>query len=98
MNTVASFIVGMNFAQFEEDEKTAFAVIRGLEIIGEATKKIPPDVRQRYPDLPWQSMAGMRDKLIHDYIGVNLAVVWRTVQEDLPRLRPKLEEIIAELK
>ena len=98
INKVAGFVAGMTFEQFERDEKTSFAVIRGLEIIGEATKKIPSEVRDRYPDIPWQAMAGMRDKLIHDYFGVNLEVVWKTTQEDLPPLIGMLDEVIAELR
>ena len=63
MEKAESFIEGMDFAAFEADEKTTFTVVRALEIIGEAAKKIPPEVRQKYPDVPWREMAGMRDKL-----------------------------------
>ncbi|MFZ5918750.1 MAG: DUF86 domain-containing protein [Chloroflexota bacterium] len=93
---VAQFTEGMGFEQFVEDEKTAFAVIRALEIIGEAVRKIPLSVRNRYAAIPWREMAGMRDKLIHDYFGVNLAVVWKTVTTDLPALEPEMRRILAE--
>ena len=85
-----SFVAEMTFEEFSQDDKTAYAVVRALEIIGEATKKIPEDVREQYPHIPWREMAGMRDKLIHDYFGVNLHVVWKTVQEDLPGLQKTL--------
>jgi len=91
IDKIHSFVSGMTFEQFSVDDKTVFAVIRALEIIGEATKKIPNDKREIYPNVPWNEMAGMRDKLIHDYIGVNLHVVWKTVQEDIPRLESLLE-------
>jgi uncharacterized protein with HEPN domain len=72
---VASFIQGMTKEQFLADKKTQFAVVRALEIIGEAAKKVPDSIRSRYPDLPWREISGMRDKLIHDYFGVNNEVV-----------------------
>ena len=71
-----------------------FAVIRALEIIGEAARKIPKFIRTRYPAIPWQDMAGMRDKLIHDYFGVDLRVVWKTLQIELPPLKSILDQII----
>ena len=68
---------------FLHDLKTQDAVVRNLEIIGEATKQIPDEIRQRAPHIPWKSIAGMRNKLIHQYFGVNLDIVWNVVQDDL---------------
>ncbi len=91
-----AFLGGMGLEAFATDEKTAFAVVRALEIIGEAAKRIPQPVRDQYPDVPWRAMAGIRDKLIHDYVSVNLQVVWKTVTEDLPPLLPLIQRILDE--
>ena len=90
------FVRDMDFEEFTEDEKTVFAVIRALEIAGEAAKQIPPRVRTKYPGVPWREMSGMRDKLIHHYFGVDLQVVWKTVKEETPVLIPLLQRVLDE--
>jgi uncharacterized protein with HEPN domain len=97
MDKAEEFINGLDLPAFNEDDKTSFAVIRCLEIIGEAARKIPIDLRRRFADIPWQSLAGMRDKLIHDYAGVSLEVVWRTVKEDIPAVRPLLIVVLEKM-
>ena len=76
----------MDFDSFAKDEKTLYAVIRAVEIIGEAAAKIPDEVRSDFPKVPWREVKGMRNKLVHNYFGINKEVVWQTVQEDLPEL------------
>jgi uncharacterized protein with HEPN domain len=93
-----AFVAGMSYEAFATDEKTAFAVVRALEIIGEAAKRVPQDVRDKCPQTPWRSMSGIRDKLIHDYISVNLEIVWKTVAEDLPVLLPQIESLLVEIR
>jgi uncharacterized protein with HEPN domain len=88
------FIAGMTFDEFLTDEKTHFAVARALEIVGEASKRLPPDLKKRYPDLPWRDMAGMRDKLVHDYSGVNLRVVWETALDEAPALEIAVRSLL----
>jgi uncharacterized protein with HEPN domain len=92
-----SFVRGMTLEQFAGDERTVFAVVRALEIVGEAAKRVPESLRVQHPTIPWSSMAGMRDKLIHDYFGVNEVVVWKTVTEDLPPIIPLLQQLLAEV-
>jgi uncharacterized protein with HEPN domain len=83
---------------FMGDRRIRDAVIRNLEIIGEAVKKISDDFKKKYPNIPWRQIAGMRDKLIHEYFGVNLTIVWDTVVEFLPVLERQLREILEELE
>ncbi len=90
------FVQGVTQDEFVVDEKTTYAVIRALEVLGEAAKKIPDEVREQYPDIPWRTIAGTRDKLIHEYFGVDLVVIWRTVTEDIPALLPKLRAMLDE--
>jgi uncharacterized protein with HEPN domain len=80
--------------QFFEDEKTSYAVVRALEIIGEAARKIPEEVRASIPELQWREISAMRNKLTHEYFGINMKVVWRTVREDLPPLIDELNKFL----
>jgi len=73
------------------------AVIRRLEVIGEAVKSLPSDFRDRHSGIPWQEIAGMRDVLIHEYFGVDLNLTWQTVKQDIPALKSKLEEILKQI-
>jgi len=83
MDDVMRFVKGVEYDDFVKDKKTVYAVTRAIEIIGEAVKKIPNTVKKRYPKIPWKRMAGMRDKLIHEYFGVDLRRVWNTVEKDI---------------
>jgi uncharacterized protein with HEPN domain len=89
-----SFVRGMDYDGFFTDDKAIYAVIRALEIMGEAARQIPEDVRRSNPEIPWREIAAMRNKLTHEYFGVNTKVIWRTVQEDLPIIIPLLKKIL----
>ena len=80
--------------EFISDETLKRAVVRSLEIIGEATKKIPADIKLEWKDISWKNMAGMRDRLIHDYMGVNYSIVWDVVKNIIPKVRIEILEII----
>ncbi|MEM2914433.1 MAG: DUF86 domain-containing protein [Candidatus Bathyarchaeia archaeon] len=98
MEDALSFVEGMDYDDFAKNKRTLYAVIRAIEVIGEAVKKIPISVRKRYPEIPWKDMAGMRDKLIHEYFGVDLRRVWKTVKEDIPNLKPLFEKILKDFE
>lgn len=91
---IESFIKGMTYEEFLLDRKTLNAVIRSLEIIGEATKNLPESLRDKYPVVPWKKMAGMRDKMSHEYFGVNYETVWKTAIKLLPGIKKKITGII----
>jgi uncharacterized protein with HEPN domain len=84
----------MAYERFLADTRTQDAVIRNLEIIGEATKSLSAQLRGEYPDVPWKGMAGVRDRLVHHYFGVNLDIVWDIVTVELPLLESRVEEIM----
>ncbi|MGA2680177.1 MAG: DUF86 domain-containing protein [Candidatus Bathyarchaeia archaeon] len=93
-----SFVKNMDYEVFVKDSRTTYAVIRALEIIGEATKNVPSSIKAEYSQIPWKKMAGMRDKVIHEYFGVDLKRVWNTVNNDLPALKPQFEKILEKNK
>jgi len=92
------FVAGMEFEAVAADKKTVWAVFCALEIIGEAAKSIPAALRQRYPTVPWRDMAGMRDKLVHGYFGINRRRVFDTVCTDLPPMRAAVARMLAEME
>jgi len=89
-----SFVDGMDYDEFEIDDKAVYAVIRAFEIIGEAARQIPESMQKENPTIPWREITGMRNKLTHEYFGVNTRVVWRTVHEDLPVIIPLLQKML----
>ncbi|MBR4987236.1 MAG: DUF86 domain-containing protein [Methanocorpusculum sp.] len=95
---ILSVVDGMTFEVFLSHVAWSAAVIRFFEVIGEAAKYIPEEVRLQYPDVAWKELAGFRDVLIHNYPKVNLRQVWNFAVEDVPPLKMRIEEIIAEMK
>jgi len=94
---IKEFTTGMTRESFSTDKKTIKAVVRSLEVIGEAANKLPDHVRDRYPEISWQEIIGMRNRLIHEYFGVDLDIVWQTIEEDLEPLENAVKKIITEM-
>jgi uncharacterized protein with HEPN domain len=90
---VLAFTKGMNRGDFISNIPIQDAVIRNIEVIGEATKKLSKSTTEKHPDIPWTDMAGMRDKLIHDYFDVDIEVVWNTIEKDIPLLKEMISKI-----
>ena len=97
ISDIREFVMGMSFDAFISDRKTVKAVIRSLEVIGEAVNKLPQEIRDRYPETPWQEMIGMRNRLIHEYFGVDLNIVWQTIEEDLGHLEVNVRKVYSDL-
>ncbi len=98
MRLIESYAEGKTWDDFQGSVSLQDMIIRRIEIMGEAVKNLPDDVRAQHPEIPWRKMAGMRDILLHQYFGVDLEAVWDAVQVDLPELRPKIRRILEELK
>jgi uncharacterized protein with HEPN domain len=92
---IRSYTEGMSLAELRADKKTTDAVVRNLEVIGEAIKKLPAEVRDRHPDVPWKKIAGLRDILIHEYFGIDLDIIWDVVDTKLPALAERVAEILS---
>lgn len=92
-----NFVREIDFKTFCADKKLQYAAIRCLEIIGEAAKNIPSEIKESNNDIPWKDMSGMRDKLIHSYFGIDLQVIWITIKEDLPTIKLPIKNIYDEL-
>ena len=94
LNAICEYMENIGYDDWIQDRKTIDAVIRNLEVIGEAAANIPEEIQKQHPDIPWQQMKGMRNVLIHEYFGVDKDVLWQTVQEDLPPLKRKIEQML----
>ena len=93
---VAEFVGPMTRHEFEADKKTLHAVVRNLEVIGEAIKSVPPEVRVSHPRVAWQRIAGLRDILIHHYFEIDVEIVWDIVQNKLPELKLQIGTVLAD--
>jgi len=96
-NKCASFTENLSYNDYVIDEKTIYALVRCFEIIGEASNKIPEEVKKINTDIPWRYMSNMRNKLIHEYYGIDVKIIWKTVTEEIPGLSIKINDLILKL-
>jgi uncharacterized protein with HEPN domain len=94
VNDIESFVGSMSYEDFKRDRKTLNAVVRSIEIIGEASKNIPDALKAKHKELPWKQMTGMRDKLIHAYFGVDVETLWKAVKENIPPLKQVIQKML----
>jgi len=90
---IVKFTKGLHYDEFADNELVQDAVIRNIEVIGKASKHVSDHLKQTYFEIPWKEISGMRNKLIHDYMGVDIEVVWKTIKTDLPMLKKMLRNI-----
>ncbi|MCL4390177.1 MAG: DUF86 domain-containing protein [Patescibacteria group bacterium] len=93
ISKIEAFTSGVSYDNFVRDEEKMDAIIRNLEVIGEAAKNVPPEIREKYPEIPWEKMTSTRNKVLHEYFGIDMEILWETIQEDIPSLKVKLDNI-----
>lgn len=97
ITSIERFVRGIDFKKFKKDDMRLNAVIRKFEIIGEATKNIPEEIKHKYYTIPWKEMSGLRDRLIHFYFGIKYELVWETIKKDIPKVKPVIKKILENL-
>ena len=94
---IEAYVKSYSYEKFVKDGKTIDAVIRNFSIIGEAASRIPRKIQENYPQIPWFEIIGMRNKVVHEYFGINEEILWKTIQEDLPKLKEQLKKLFEKI-
>ena len=98
ISKIFAYTNSRSYEKLVNDEMALDAIVRNLEIIGEAAKNVPSEVKEKYPNVPWREIGGTRNKILHEYFGINLEIIWKTIQEDLPILEREIKTIVGGLK
>ncbi len=91
---IETYVTNMDFKNFKNDKKTIDASVRNFEIIGEASKSVPDNVKNKYQDVDWKGMAGLRNRIAHEYFGISLTIVWHIIEQELPILKEQMKQIL----
>ena len=94
MDKIERYIKGLTYEAFVKNDMAVDAVIRNLEVIGEASKNIPEDVKKKYPNIPWKRMIGLRNIAVHEYFGIDLSIIWEIITRNLPETKPKIKAML----
>ena len=94
IESIEKYVINMDFERFKNDKKTIDAIVRNFEIIGEASKSVPDNIKNEYQDVDWKGMAGMRNRIAHEYFGISLTIVWHIIKQELPRLEKQMKQIL----
>jgi len=94
VNKIIKFTEGLTYEDFAKNDEKIYAVVRALEIIGESAKSIPKEVKKKYPNIPWDKIVGMRNKIAHEYFGIDVKIVWTTATKDILQLKEEMGKII----
>ncbi len=94
IDLIERYVAQLNFDKFKEDQKTIDAVVRNFEVIGEASKLIPDDIKKEYSDVDWLAILGLRNRIAHEYFGISLSIIWKIIKDELPHLKNQLKSIL----
>jgi len=95
IDRIEQYIENLSFDAFSEDQKSVDAVVRNLEIIGEAANRLPDELKEKYSEIEWHKVVGLRHRIVHEYFGIDLEIIWQILQKDLPALKQKIIQIIS---
>ena len=98
INKIEKYIEGLSYEKFSENEMIIDAVVRNFEIIGEAANNIPKEIREKYNDIPWKEIKGLRNLVAHEYFSVDKSIIWEIADKDLPEIKPKFKLLLEDLK
>jgi len=98
IDRIEKYIKSLSLDTFSEDQKTVDAVVRNLEIIGEAANRLPDEFKEKYSEIEWHKVVGLRHRIVHEYFGIDLEIIWQILRKDLPELKDKIKQIIQEEK